>query len=144
MFSKACEYGIRAAIFVAKQSLKGRRVSLKETTEAIDSPEAYTSKILQQLKRHEIIRSDKGPRGGFSMEADQLNSLNLQQIVFIFDGNRIYEGCGLGLKQCDADKPCPLHRDFVAVRNALALMLEQTTIKGLATELQEGPAFLKT
>ena len=65
MFSKACEYGIRASIFIAEQSLLDKKVSLKDIAKAIDSPEAYTSKILQQLSRNFIINSDKGPTGGF-------------------------------------------------------------------------------
>ena len=53
MFSKACEYGIRAAVYVALQSLDGRRVSVNEIAEEIDSPIAFTAKILQQLSRRE-------------------------------------------------------------------------------------------
>ena len=52
MFSKACEYGIKSVIYITEQSLEGRRVSIKQVTEAIDSPKAYTSKILQQLKKY--------------------------------------------------------------------------------------------
>ena len=61
MFSKACEYGIRASIYIAQQSLLDRKVSLKEISEAIESPTAYTSKILQKLSRNIIINADKGP-----------------------------------------------------------------------------------
>ncbi|MAY84811.1 MAG: transcriptional regulator [Flavobacteriales bacterium] len=144
MFSKACEYGIRATIFVAKQSIEGRKVSLKETTKAIDSPEAYTSKILQQLKKHEIIRSDKGPRGGFSMEKEKLEKTTLEEIVYCFDGDSIYQGCGLGLKACNANKPCPIHFEFAKVRDGLAELLSNTRIITLANEINDGLAFLKS
>ena len=68
MFSKACEYGIKASIFIAQQSLLDRKVNLREIAEAIESPTAYTSKILQKLSRQKIINTDKGPTGGFSMD----------------------------------------------------------------------------
>jgi Rrf2 family iron-sulfur cluster assembly transcriptional regulator len=55
MFSKACEYGIRAAIYIAQQSMQNRKSGLKEIAEAIASPEAFTSKILQTLVRHKVI-----------------------------------------------------------------------------------------
>ena len=55
MFSKACEYAIRASIYIAKQSQNASKVSLKDVAMAIESPEAYTSKILQQLSRNHII-----------------------------------------------------------------------------------------
>ena len=63
MFSKACEYGIRAAVYIAHQSMEGRRVSLKEIAEKIDSPVAFTAKILQQLSRNGIVESIKGAGG---------------------------------------------------------------------------------
>jgi len=46
MFSKDCEYGIRATIYITMQSLEGNRVNLKEIAAAIDSPVAFTAKIL--------------------------------------------------------------------------------------------------
>ena len=36
MFSKACEYGIKAAIFIATNSFENRRVSPKEISEEIE------------------------------------------------------------------------------------------------------------
>jgi len=85
MFSKACEYGIRASIYITEQSLRDRKVSLKDVAKAIESPEAYTSKILQQLVRNNIINSDKGPTGGFSMDKQRLEKITLSSIVSTID-----------------------------------------------------------
>ena len=143
MFSKACEYGIRAAIFIAKQSQYDKKASLKDVATAIESPEAYTSKILQQLSRNNIIISNKGPSGGFSMDKQALNKVKLSTIVSAIDGDSIYKGCGLGLKQCNAKLPCPIHNEFKVIRNELKKMLETTTIKSLAVDLTNGLSFLK-
>ena len=143
MFSKACEYGIRAAIYIAEQSLLKRKVSLKEISDAIESPTAYTSKILQQLSRSFIINSDKGPTGGFSMGAKEMEKVKLSTIVFAIDGDSIYNGCGLGLKKCNEHKPCPVHDQFKLVRDELKIMLERTTVKSLAVDLEKGLTFLK-
>ncbi len=109
MFSKACEYGIKASVYIIDSSLKNQKVSMKEVAEAIDSPEAYTSKILQQLSRSNIIQSEKGPTGGFSVEKDKIDQLNLSRIVAAIDGDSIYKGCGLGFHQCNETKPCVIH-----------------------------------
>ena len=143
MFSKACEYGIKSAIYIAKQSMDNKRVSIKEVTHAIDSPEAYTSKILHQLKKNKIIDSDKGPGGGFSIDPKSMEKISLRDIVFSFDGDKIYKGCGLGLKQCDELKPCPVHHEFAIIRDGLTRLLEETSIKSLALQLQDGLSFLK-
>lgn len=143
MFSKACEYGIRAVIYIAKKSLKEQKVSLKEVAQAINSPEAYTSKILQKLAKNSIINSDKGPTGGFSMDKQELNNVKLSTIVFILDGDNIYKGCGLGLENCNELMPCPMHNQFKSVRESLKIMLESTTIISLTMGLKDGLTFLK-
>ncbi|MFZ1495509.1 MAG: Rrf2 family transcriptional regulator [Saprospiraceae bacterium] len=143
MFSKACEYGIRASIFIAEQSKLGNKVSLKEVAEAIESPIAYTSKILQLLSRNNIINSDKGPKGGFYMNKQELNNVKLSTIVFAIDGDNIYKGCGLGLKQCNEKLPCPVHNQFKIIRDELKKMLETTTVNSLAIDYKNGLTFLK-
>ena len=143
MFSKACEYGIRASIFIAEQSLLDKKVSLKDVAEAIDSPAAYTSKILQKLSRYNIINSDKGPTGGFSMGKKELGTVKLSSIVFAIDGDSIYNGCGLGLKKCNENMPCPVHNQFKMIRDELKKMLETTTVISLAMDYEKGFSFLK-
>ena len=140
MFSKACEYGIRAAVYVTLQSLEGRRVGVNEISEEIDSPIA---KILQQLTRNNIIHSVKGPNGGFEIDPEDMNSAKLSMIVKAIDGDKIYTGCGLGLKECNAQKPCPLHDKFLDIRNNLSTMLTSTSLYELATGLEVGLTYLK-
>lgn len=143
MFSKACEYGIRATIYIAEQSLLDRKVGLKEVAESIESPIAYTSKILQKLSRNKIIISEKGPSGGFSIEKKELDNLKLGTIVFTIDGDNIYNGCGLGLKKCNEKMPCSVHNQFKIIRGELKKMLETTTIKSLAMDFEKGLTYLK-
>ena len=69
MFSKTCEYGIRATIFIASQSYQNKRVGLRDIAKKIDSPEAFTAKILQILAKTHIIHSIKGVGGGFAWGA---------------------------------------------------------------------------
>lgn len=143
MFSKACEYGIRATLYIALKSLDGMRVSLKDIAREIDSPEAFTAKILQKLARKKIVESSKGQVGGFQISRDKIDSIRLEEIVYAIDGNSIYEGCGLGLKECNALKPCPLHEKFAAIRSDLKNMLQSTRLYELATGLEVGLTFLK-
>ena len=143
MFSKACEYGIRATLFIAQNSAANTRVSLKEISKKINSPEAFTAKILQQLTRKELIVSFKGPNGGFQIDEAKLQTIHLSQIVDAIDGDDIYRGCGLGLEECNAEKPCPLHDSFMKVRDDLKLMLESTCIGQLTEGLIEGITCLK-
>ncbi len=143
MFSKACEYGIKATIYIALQSLQGRRVSLKEIAEKVGSPTAFTAKILHQLAKNDILDSTKGPTGGFQIEKKRIDDIKLADIVFAIDGESIYEGCGLGLEKCNANKPCPVHDKFVVIRDELKQMLQNTSLFELATGLEVGLTYLK-
>lgn len=143
MFSKTCEYGIKATLHIAYRSQLKKRVGIKDIAEAINSPEAFTAKILRELVKIGIIHSVKGPHGGFVIEQEKLDNLKLSEIVLAIDGNQIYSGCGLGLKECNAQKPCPVHDKFVTVREELKVMLESTLVKDLANGLNDGLTFLK-
>ncbi|EGV44302.1 Rrf2 family transcriptional regulator [Bizionia argentinensis JUB59] len=144
MFSKACEYGIKASIFIALNSYHGKRVSLKAIAKEVASPEAFTAKILQDLVRHDIINSVKGAHGGFEIEKNDISSIKLEHIVRAIDGDKIYSGCGLGLQTCDENHPCPVHDKFVDIRNGLKQMLETTNLEELALDIKSGISFLKT
>jgi Rrf2 family protein len=143
LFSKACEYGIKASIFVAINSHKGKRVTPKEIAKEINSPQAFTAKILQTLVKHKIIDSVKGAYGGFEIEKTNIASITLSQIVNAIDGDDIYNGCGLGLDKCNENHPCPVHDKFKDIRDELKLMLENTTLAELALNIQSGISFLK-
>ena len=143
MFSKSCEYGIRASIYVAKQSIKDRKVSQMEIAKSIDSPMAFTAKILQKLTKMNIIRSSKGPNGGFYLEKGDLNEVKLWNIVVAIDGDGLLEDCSLGLRKCNAFKPCPIHNSFVKIRADIRETLEGTSLLFLAEEVSDGISFLK-
>lgn len=143
LFSKTCEYGIRATLYIAMQSLEGQRASLKDIARKIDSPEAFTAKILQQLSRNNIIESVKGPNGGFEIQQKNMLRIRLSQIVLALEGDAIYKSCGLGLKECSEKRPCPVHDQFKSIRQNICAMLEDTNLYELSTGLKEGLTFLK-
>jgi Rrf2 family iron-sulfur cluster assembly transcriptional regulator len=143
MVSKACEYGIRSVIFIANNSVNNKRVSLGEIAESIASPAAFTAKILQKLVKNNVVQSLKGPNGGFYISIEALATLSLIDIVRSIDGEALYTSCALGLPECHEKRPCPLHNDIKKVRAGLKTLLEETSIKMLAHQVQNGSGFLK-
>ena len=143
MFSKACEYGIRASTYIALKSLEGKRASLKDIAKETASPVAFTAKILQQLSKNDIIDSVQGATGGFEIEKSKIKHINLSEIVYAIDGDTVYMGCGLGLEKCNANMPCPVHDKFIAIRNDLRVMLENTSLFEMTAGLEVGLTYLK-
>lgn len=143
MFSKACQYGIKATVYIASQSSLGNRVSLKDIAFNINSPEAFTAKILHQLAKSDILDSLKGPTGGFVIPKGRAETIKLRDIVSAIDGDSIYMGCALGFESCDALQPCPMHNKFAGIRDDLKKMLQNTSLYELAHGLDDGMSFLK-
>src|SRR5690625_7605089 len=114
------------------QSLEGYRVSLREIASAIDSPEAYTAKILQILVRQGIIQSVKGPHGGFEIPQEKLDTLALYEVVNAIDGDFLWTQSCLGLSKCNDDYPCPVHEKYTHVSVHLKNMLNTTSIYKMA------------
>lgn len=143
MFSKACEYGIRATVIVAQHTMEGKRIRLKDVAKAINSPEAFTSKILQKLVKHKLMVSIQGVYGGFEIPEDKVDTLSLAHIVNAIDGEETYTACVLGLKECSDKNPCPAHKEYKYIKSDLVKMLNTMTIKEMVNDTQNGFAFLK-
>ena len=141
MISKACKYGIRAAIFVASRAKEGVKFNVKQIAKEVDAPEAFMAKILQILNKHHIITSLKGPYGGFYIEEFQLKQPVIN-IVNAIDGMSVFNECGLGLKQCSEKHPCPMHNQYKMAREALLNAFQQTTIVQLAQQVNGGTSFI--
>ncbi len=141
MFSKACEYGIKAMISIAGHKERDARVRLKDIAKEIDSPEAFTAKILQTLTKDGLLKSTKGPAGGFSL-AMPAQDIKVSMIILALDGDSIFTSCVLGLSECNPDKPCPIHHKVVGVRQQLKEVFHETSLSELSMEFLKGDAFL--
>src|SRR5690606_25738714 len=142
MFSKTCEYAIRAAMYIAQKSKNGQKGSVKEIAQGIDSPEHFIAKILQDLSRRGYVQSSKGPNGGFYLDNQSLNR-SLADLVVAVDGDKLFVGCGLGLKQCSEQHPCPIHDEFKQIRKEVRQMLERSKLGEFNEQLENKLAFLK-
>ena len=142
MFSKSCEYAIKAMLFVAQKSKDEVKVGVKEIAKGIDAPEHFIAKILQDLGKKKLVNSIKGPNGGFFMDQINLKS-SIADIVVAVDGDSIYKDCVIGLKLCSEKNPCPVHFEYKEVKRNLITMLEENTIADFNEKLDSGKFFLK-
>lgn len=142
MLSKTCEYAIRALLFIAQKTKDGSKTGIKEIAKGIDSPEHFIAKILQDLGRKGFVLSLKGPTGGFYHDKKSLNR-SLAEIVKEVDGDKLFTGCGLGLKQCSESRPCPIHHEFKKIREDIQEMLQKTSLGDLSEGLFNRLTYLK-
>ncbi len=143
MFSKSCEYAIKAMIFVAQKSKDQARIGLKEIVKGTDAPEHFIAKIMQELVRKRLVHSVKGPNGGFYMTDEDFKT-SISDIVKAMDGDKLFTNCVLGLIACSETNPCPVHFEFKDIKKNIIAMMENNTIGNFNEKLDSGHFFLKT
>ncbi len=143
MFTRACEYAIRAVMYIQLKSGDNYRLSIPEISKQIDAPPPFTAKILQTLVRGGIINSIKGPNGGFFIAA-KARPISLSAIVKVIDGNDdVLHNCVLGLKECSDTFPCPIHHQVKQYKDQLRKVMREATVQSLVDDLDKGNTFLK-
>jgi len=141
MLTKGSEYAIRALLYIQLQNWEERRPGVIEIAREIEAPEAYTAKILHQLTSRNFLGSMKGRGGGFLYDEVQPER-SLYDIVVYLEGDRLFTGCGIGLKNCSDTQPCPLHEEFIEVRKKLLKIFKNDSIRSLAEKIRDGNAVL--
>ncbi|MBI5915736.1 MAG: Rrf2 family transcriptional regulator [Bacteroidetes bacterium] len=134
MFSKSCQYAIRAVIYLTAHGREGQNTGVKEIAEALQVPQQFLAKILQELVRHHLLSSVKGPNGGFFLSEKNLK-MSLLEVVECIDGKAVLTSCVLGLPQCSGVNPCPLHHQFVTCREGMREMLVNKKITEISADL---------
>jgi len=137
MLSNSCKYGLRAVIYIASQPKGEGQTGIKQISKDLNLPRPFLAKILQELAKHKILNSVKGPHGGFSLMKDP-QKISLLDIVKTIDGDEIFTSCVVRNCTCaDAEKendPCPLHDHYAGVRSQLIDLFSSTTIHDLAAK----------
>ncbi|MEZ4948078.1 MAG: Rrf2 family transcriptional regulator [Saprospiraceae bacterium] len=131
MFSKACKYGIRAAIFIAVKTREGQKSGVVEISDTLNVPKAFLAKILQKLVKADLISSTKGPYGGFYLSEENMKK-TVDHIITCIDGDDLFKGCVLGLPVCSESNPCPLHEKVYPFREGIYYQMRHQTIADLA------------
>ncbi len=143
MFSKACEYAIKAMIFITVRSRHSLRTGLVDVVDGTGSPESFTAKILQKLVKSKLLESQKGPSGGFVINQKRASEISVSDIVKAIDGDNVYNGCALGFSECNELKPCPIHHQYKSIRSDISHMLKETTLENLSKDIDQGLTYLR-
>lgn len=137
IYSSACEYAIRAASYLAfRHDDEGALVKLRDIAEAEGLPPPFLSSILQRLVTAGLLRSARGPTGGYGLQRppDRITLLDIKAAV---DGTAELEACAVGLDACSDEMPCPLHDTWKPIRQQIRAYLEGTTLQDMASALEE-------
>jgi Rrf2 family protein len=132
--SSTAQQAIHAVLCIAGNADLGP-VRVDDIAAALECPRNYLSKTLHVLARAGVLRSERGPKGGFQL-CDAPSRLTLAQIIAPFEpvGER---RCLVGRPRCDAANPCAAHHQWMKIAARVDHFFATTTIERL---LREDPA----
>ena len=128
MLSHTSDYALRAVLLLARQPRRPMRA--EEVAVAIGAPRNYLAKTLNALAKAGVVRSARGPLGGFALAIDA-EALTLARVIDCFDEPRVQSRCMLGASPCDPARPCAAHHCWTAVTAARREPLATTTVADL-------------
>ena len=126
LYSRSAEYAIRALVHLACLP-DGKYAMTRNIAEEEKIPVHFLAKILQELTRKGILRSNKGPSGGFTLRTPP-QQIRLLEVVEALDGKALAE----------AGNQIPWNLDTWSVLHSRIMeSLGQSTVAGVAQALVE-------
>jgi Rrf2 family protein len=144
LYSKGCEYALRALTYAATQTEK-KRFRAREVCEKTGIPESFTRKVFQALTQGGFLLAVRGPGGGYELNRPA-EDITLLDVIRAVEGDDTFDHCVLGFPVCDAKCPCPLHETWHRARAQLLAQLQRRTLRDLAdsTQRRKGRSYLQS
>jgi Rrf2 family protein len=122
--SEAASLAMHALGYLAKR--EDGPITSREIANWFEISEAHLSKVLQRLVKVELVRSVRGPRGGFILTREP-ESVTLLEIFEAIEGRFEPSQCLLSSAICDGES-CILGQILVEANNMLRERLQTTTL----------------
>ena len=127
IYSKTCEYAIRALTYLATKE-QDTYTMVVEVNGQTGVPGPYIAKVFQNLVRKGILKSQRGPSGGFSFKKRPEDVSLLEIVEAIDDFSLVTNECVMGLNQCEATNACPLHHIWKDAKAKIVDELENSSL----------------
>jgi Rrf2 family iron-sulfur cluster assembly transcriptional regulator len=131
------EYGVHFCAFIAKQhSLGNGAVSAQEIALSQQIAADYAYQILHRLKKYGIIKSVRGPKGGYKLAAPPA-SITLYSILQAAEGDIfevLCENKPISSQRCSPGATCGLRPVWYALKEHISDFLKNYTIEHILSD----------
>jgi len=132
-------YGLRALFDIAYYS-NGRSTQVKDISSRQDISPRYIEQIFQKLKRAGIVKSVRGPTGGYYL-ARKIEEITVGDVVRATEGNINLVFCtqskGEGIERCERDGQCVVRDVWKEASDRLMTYLDSVTLEDLCRAAQD-------
>lgn len=126
MLSNTGAYAVRAMLHLAERAGEGP-VRVDDVAAGLEVPRNYLSKVLHTLVAEGVLRSARGPHGGFEL-ARPASEVTLLEVVAPFEAMDGARSCLLRSGACDEADPCALHDRWGSVAAEVAGFFRETVL----------------
>jgi Rrf2 family transcriptional regulator, nitric oxide-sensitive transcriptional repressor len=129
--SEAANLGLHALAYLARNS-DGTPVTTAVIAEAYGVSEAHLSKVFQRLAKAGLVKSVRGPRGGFKLRRAP-GEITLREIYEALDGPLLRSACLFSEPKCGLTD-CLLGDLLSDVHQRIAARFSNTTLADVAAQ----------
>ena len=130
MLNQSAEYALRAMLYMAQGGDGAYKAPA--IASALGLPHTYLSKVMHKLVKAGVLRSERGPMGGYTL-ARGAAELSLHDIAAPFQALQPRSQCLMGNRPCDPLTPCAAHGSWRRINDLVAAHLNNTTLADLLT-----------
>lgn len=125
--SRKIDYALRAVIHLASEECSERACSVNEIAERERIPPQFLVKIIQELIHKGLVRSRRGPHGGYVLgrPADQLT---FRDVIEAVEGPISLNACVGDHPDCYLIGACGMNRVWAEGQRRVMDLFESTTI----------------
>ena len=123
------EYAIRSMIFLAQQDPE-KICLMNDIAEGTEVPRTFLAKILQGFARLDLVQSQRGCGGGFSL-ARPADQITLREVVEAVEGPIIPNQCLGSPDFCSHSSNCRTHLVWKKVQDQVKHTLDGVTLSEL-------------
>jgi len=128
LITRDTDYALRAVCFIAKRSPKV--VDVSTLVAELKIPRPFLRKLLQILSRRGILKSYKGPGGGFVLACPP-SGIFLTRLIGIFQGPLQLNECFFKKLSCPNKKTCVLRKKIKAIERYVVRELNAISVASL-------------
>ena len=132
-------YALRACLALAEMGKNGDMISISSLSEAEDISPIFLEQIFFKLKKANIVKSVRGPGGGFSFNRP-LNSLTVREILDAAGEELTMKMCNREEKKCVRMSDCISHRVLSSVTDKVNEYLDGLTLQMVLEKAEFRPA----
>ena len=135
MLSNKAKYALRALLMMARQPGDGL-LQVSEIAEVENVPRKFLEAILGELTKDGILASQRGKGGGYRL-GRPADTITFGQVVRLIDGPLAPVPCASVTRyrrcnDCRDEKTCAIRLVMRRVRDAMADVLDRTTLADMA------------